>query len=115
MRIFLIYFLLIVKALSLNNRKDLNELENVGGKWYHFESDIPYTGIGYKISDNTGNIIIEKKFINGIYSGKYFEWWDDGASKVKGAFRNGLMHGRWKFYYENGDLSCSGSYDNANN
>ena len=25
------------------------------------------------------------------------------------------MHGRWKFYYENGDLSCSGSYDNANN
>ena len=115
MRIFLIYCLLIVKALSLNNRIDLNELENVGGKWYHFESDIPYTGIGYKISDNTGNIIIEKKFINGIYSGKYFEWWDDGASKVKGAFRNGLMHGRWKFYYENGDLSCSGSYDNANN
>ena len=90
-------------------------MENVGGKWYHFESNIPYTGIGYKISDNTGNIIIEKKFINGIYSGKYFEWWDDGASKVKGAFRNGLMHGRWKFYYENGDLSCSGSYDNANN
>ena len=43
------------------------------------------------------------------------EWWDDGKSKVKGAFRNGLMHGRWKFYYENGDLFCSGSYDNANN
>ena len=49
MKILLIYFLLIIKALSLDKRTDLNELENVGGKWYHFESNIPFTGIGYKI------------------------------------------------------------------
>ena len=114
MRNLLVYFLLIIKALSIDKRIDLNELENVGGKWYHFESNLPYTGIGHRISDKTGNITLERKFINGIYSGKYLEWWDDGKSKAKGTFRNGLMHGRWKFYYENGDLFCSGSYDNAN-
>ena len=66
MRNLLVYFLLIIKALSIDDRIDLNELENVGGKWYHFESNLPYTGIGYRISDKTGNITLERKFINGI-------------------------------------------------
>ena len=111
----LIIILFFISSLGASVRLNVKQLNNYGGLWYPKESEVPFTGIAYDISEVTGSVILERKYIKGLYSGKYNEWWNNGKSKIKGTYRNGLMNGRWKFYYENGELSYTGSYENANN
>jgi antitoxin component YwqK of YwqJK toxin-antitoxin module len=37
---------------------------------------------------------------------KHFEYYESGALKVKGQFKNDLKHGIWKSYYESGVRSA---------
>ena len=113
-RLFILISLILFSFLVAGNRISINKLRNTGGLWYSKGSDIPFTGVAYIISENTGNKILERKYINGIYSGKYNEWWENGKNKIKGTYRKGLMNGRWKFYYENGNVLSTGSYENTN-
>ena len=114
-RTFILKIILLISFLGASIRINVNQLINIGGLWFVENSDTPFSGIAYNVSKNVGNIILERKYINGMYSGKYNEWWITGESKVKGTYRNGLMNGRWKFYYENGKVLCTGSYKNGNN
>ncbi len=111
----ILVLLFFTSSLEASPRISINQLNNIGGLWYYQESQTPFTGIAFSISKNTGNIILERKYIEGLYSGKYNEWWNTGEIKIKGTYRNGLMNGRWKFYYENGKTLCTGSYQNGNN
>ena len=78
--------------------------------WFYGQSDVPFTGVAFSISKETGNIIQQTNYIDGLAWGKYYEWWPDGVKKVNGTYRYGLMFGRWKFFFENGKISCAGSY-----
>ena len=78
--------------------------------WFYGQSDVPFAGVAFAISKETGNIIQQTNYIDGLAWGKYYEWWPDGAKKVDGTYRYGLMFGRWKFFFENGKILCAGSY-----
>ena len=67
----------------------------------------------FEISKETGTIIQQVNYIDGLAWGKYYEWWPTGSKKVNGTYRFGLMYGRWKFYYKNGKMLCAGSYMNG--
>ena len=78
--------------------------------WYYGQSDQPFTGSAFVLSNKTGNIIQQTNYIDGLAWGKYYEWWANGKRKVHGPYRYGLMFGRWKFFYDSGKMLCAGSY-----
>tara|TARA_Y100001934_G_C12378759_1_gene790926 strand:- start:1992 stop:4079 length:2088 start_codon:yes stop_codon:yes gene_type:complete len=81
--------------------------------WFYKESNVPFTGVAFSISKETGTIIQQANYIDGLAWGKYYEWWPNGSKKVNGTYRFGLMYGRWKFFYESGKILCAGSYMNG--
>ena len=81
--------------------------------WFYKESNVPFTGVAFEISKESGTIIQQANYIDGLAWGKYYEWWPNGSKKVDGTFRFGLMYGRWKFFFDNGKILCAGSYANG--
>ena len=81
--------------------------------WFYKESNVPFTGVAFAISKESGTIIQQANYIDGLAWGKYYEWWPNGSKKVDGTYRFGLMYGRWKFFYENGKILCAGSFMNG--
>ena len=81
--------------------------------YYKKFTNVPFTGVAFAISNETGTITQQAKYIDGLAWGKYYEWWPNGSKKVDGTYRFGLMYGRWKFFYENGKILCAGSYMNG--
>ena len=66
------------------------------------------------MSKETGNKILESKYVKGLLQGKHVEWYNDGIKKVEGIYKSGMMNGYWTFYYENGNVKCEASYKNGN-
>ena len=64
--------------------------------WFYKESNAPFTGVAFKISQESGTIIQQARYIDGLAWGKYYEWWPNGSKKVDGTYRFGLMYGRLK-------------------
>lgn len=81
--------------------------------WFYHDSEIPFTGTAFMVSDQTGSITQQTNYIDGLAWGKYYEWWPNGEKKVNGTYRFDLMFGRWKFFYENGKIASAGSYNNG--
>ena len=81
--------------------------------WFYHDSEIPFTGTAFIVSDQTGSIIQQTNYIDGLAWGKYYEWWPNGEKKVNGTYRFDLMFGRWKFFYKNGKIASAGSYNNG--
>ena len=46
-------------------------------------------------------------------SGQFLELYGNGVRKAVGKYRNGAMHGAWRFYRQNGTLMRSGSFENG--
>ena len=80
-----------------------NNLVQYGDKWFKENDDTPYTGIVFDMSKETGNKILESKYVKGLPHGKHVEWYNDGIKKVEGIYKSGMMNGYWTFYYENGN------------
>ena len=81
--------------------------------WFYKDSNAPFTGIAFKTSKESGTIIQQARYIDGLAWGKYYEWWPNGSKKVDGTYRFGLMYGRWKFFFENGKILSAGSYSDG--
>ena len=52
--------------------------------WFYKESNSPFTGTAFEISKETGTIIQQVNYIDGLAWGKYYEWWPNGSKKVNG-------------------------------
>jgi hypothetical protein len=55
--------------------------------------------------DNTGRIILEITYENGLAHGHYADFWANGHVACKGVYMKGKQHGNW--YYFNKDRSLS--------
>ena len=88
-------------------KKDLEKYEQTKGS-IHFVAgkSIPKPLIN--------KILIEKiKFINASYpkkSGEYLEFYPNGVLKAKGKYKNGKLHGDWKWFRKTGAIMRSGSF-----
>lgn len=70
----------------------------------------PFTG---KMQDTLiNNIIVEFNVVDGFKQGEYIILTMDGNCAVTGYMHKNKNHGNWKYYYENGQLECSGNFDN---
>ena len=109
--IFLIVF--SISTLLAGLKVPVSDLVFKDRLWFYKESNVPFTGVAFAISKESGSIIQQANYIDGLAWGKYYEWWPNGSKKVNGTYRFGLMYGRWKFFYENGKILCAGSYMNG--
>ena len=48
------------------------------------------------------------------YSGKVFNFWDNGNMKLEGSYKDGLMNGKWTWYREDGKKMVKAYYVDGN-
>ena len=106
--------LFFTSLLYPQSKVNVNNLVQYGDKWFKENDDKPYTGIVFEMSKETGNRILESKYVIGLLHGKHVEWYNDGNKKLEGQYKNGLMNGKWIWWYENGNVKSEGSYENGN-
>ena len=106
--------LIISGVLFPQSKMDIDNLIDMDGLLYKPNDDKPYTGIVFDMSKETGNKILEGKYVKGLPHGNHVEWYNDGKKKVKGTYKSGMMNDYWTFHYENGNVKCKGSYKNGN-
>ena len=44
------------------------------------------------------------------YTGKVFDFYENGQKKFNGNYRKGLMNGKWMYYHENGQIRAQGRF-----
>lgn len=67
------------------------------------------------INKNTGRIKLVKHYKNGKVHGKIIYYWDNGQIRLTGQYD--MMHrvGNWKIYESNGNLLLEENYDSKEN
>ena len=100
-RLFIVSLLLLSVGLS-QNEVDVNNLLERGGKMFKENEREPFDGIVFDLSEETGNIILEFRMVNGLMNGLYQEWYPDGKLKRKGKYLNNTQVGDWTVWYEDG-------------
>ena len=84
-RLLTISVLLFASLLYSQSKFDINNLIDRGGLKYAPNDDEPYTG-------------------------KVFDFYDNGQKKLDGNYRKGLMNGKWTYYHQNGQKEREESY-----
>lgn len=79
---------------------------------YSEDNSIPFTG---KMLDTLDNkLIVEFHVVNGLKQGKFSLLKMDGSFALQGYMNKNKNDGNWKYYYEGGQLECTGNFDNDN-
>ena len=87
-RLLTILVLLFASLLYSQSKFDINNLIDRGGLMYAPNDDEPYTG-------------------------KVFDFYENGQKKLDGSYRKGLMNDKWTYYYENGKIRAQGRFING--
>jgi hypothetical protein len=83
-------FLFITSAVFPQSKMNINNLVEYGDKKYAPNDDEPYTG-------------------------KVFDFYENGQKKLDGRYRKGLMTGKWTYYHENGQKKYERTYKDGKN
>ena len=62
-----------------NNKVNVRNLVEYGGKYFKENDDTPFNGIVFDLSKKSGKKILEYRMRDGKKYGIYKEWNDDGA------------------------------------
>ena len=63
------------------------------------------------INQHTRRLKLVKHYKNGIVHGKIIYYWDNGQVRLTGQYDKMHRIGTWKTYESNGDLICEMNYD----
>ena len=111
--VFEVIYLLLFIVTFLNTKFKNHKTNNIlikNGLIYHGNESVPYTG---NILDTLENkVIIEYNVVNGIKEGGFFISTLAGVFTVYGHISDNKNVGRWKYFYDSGQLQCTGNYDN---
>ena len=107
----IVFFIAAIALLyPQNNKVNVRNLVEYGGKYFKENDDAPFNGIVFDLSKKSGKKILEYRMRDGQKYGIYKEWNDDGDLLKEGYYKSGLMSKKWKFYFENGKIKGSGQY-----
>ena len=84
-RLLTVTILLFASLLYSQSKFDINNLIDRGGLKYAPNDDEPYTG-------------------------KVFDFYENGEKELDGNYRKGLMNGKWMYYHENGQIHGQGRF-----
>ena len=63
------------------------------------------------INQKTGRLKLVKHYKNGYVHGKIIYYWDNGQVRLTGQYDKMRRSGTWKTFESNGDLICEQNYD----
>ena len=78
-----------------------------------YKNEKLYTGKCAFYDDNNGGMISSHEFSNGKFHGKWKFYYPNGQLETVGKFDNGLRIGVWNYYHENGKKSQVSTYLNG--
>ena len=84
-RLLTITILMFITLLYSQSKFDINNLIDRGGLKYAPNDEEPYTG-------------------------KVFDFFENGEKKLDGNYRKGLINGKWTYYHENGQIRAQGRF-----
>ena len=77
---------------------------------YSPDKSKPFTG---KLQDTLDNkLIAEYEVVNGVKQGEFTLFTMDGNFAIKGFMNKNMNNGTWKYFYDSGELECTGDFDN---
>jgi len=94
----IISILLITSTAFSQSKVNINNLVEYGGKMFLPNDERPYTGKVFDLYKTTGNKIFEGWYKNGLMNGKWIYWYEDAIREKQGVFRNGIIVGDWTYY-----------------
>ena len=62
------------------------------------------------VCKNTGNLILEKNYLNNLLHGDYIYYWDNGQIRFSGKFVENKRVGTWFNYDKQGNIIFKESY-----
>lgn len=77
---------------------------------YQTSSGEVYSG-DYKESDSNGKLTYSAIIKNGVLDGSVVYFYPSGNRKETGSYREGLKHGVWERYEDNGVKTAQGNYN----
>jgi len=77
---------------------------------YTKDNSKPFTGRMQDTLDN--KLIVKFNVVNGFKEGEFSLLTLDGSFAVQGYMNKNKNDGNWKYYYEGGQLECTGDFDN---
>ena len=63
----------------------------------------------------SGQLVVEASYKNGLHHGPYQSWWDNGKAKEKGTYRTGQRVGKYTWYSIEGKKISEYDYDRDEN
>ncbi|MEJ2104171.1 MAG: hypothetical protein P8X47_06290 [Ignavibacteriaceae bacterium] len=115
--VFIIFELIVIALLTvvlINTNKRIyranNNIISKDGLIYRNGESNPYTGHILDTLDN--KVIIEYDVVNGKKDGAFYVSTIEGVFTVYGIISDNKNVGCWKYFYDSGQLQCSGYYDN---
>tara|TARA_Y100000588_G_scaffold78244_1_gene81771 strand:+ start:477 stop:752 length:276 start_codon:yes stop_codon:yes gene_type:complete len=63
------------------------------------------------INQKTGRLKLVKHYKNGLVHGKIIYYWDNGQIRLTGQYEKMHRIGTWKHYDNNGSLICEENFD----
>lgn len=79
-------------------------------------TDFPLDDLTFKILtkyNSVGNIILIANYDNGIVTGFFQKFYENGEPMETGSYQKMKKIGEWKYYNENGELLKTENYDNG--
>ena len=76
-RCLLLSVLFLISIGITQNKVNVNDLVKHGNKHFKENEYIPYDGIIFDISKETGNLTLQFRIIDGFKNGSYKEWYSN--------------------------------------
>ena len=109
----LLTVLFLISVGLSQNKVNVNNLVKYGDKYFSENDDVPYDGIVFDMSKETGNKTLQFVVVSGLKNGSYQEWYENGISKVKGKYLNNNPTGLWTYWYRNGQKYIEEKYKDS--
>ena len=107
--------LVLMTSVSFSQSKvNINNLVQYGEKWFKQNDDEPYTGIVFRLSEKTGNKILNYGMVNGLMNGRYETFYENGQIEKEGTWKDEKQDGVWTEWYDNGRKKNKGIMDYGN-
>ena len=102
-------FISLINHLSCteSNRTPNTTLELRDSLIYKRGSEIPFTGREYASIENK---IIEYEVVNGVKHGEFKLYYENGDLEISGNLANNMNEGQWQYFYESEQIESEGNF-----
>ncbi len=109
-----ISFILVLICSYASAQINMQEMVNIKGRWHKKGEAFAYSG-DFIETNKKGMVVGTGTFLNGVINGLRIAYFDDGNKEIERYYKDGVMHGLSKEYYQSGALKQEATVVNGRN